>query len=315
MVDEAPSVLVLPDNYQLPSELKLGPRAHSTRAEADARGLTPLRIGIINVMPKAEEYEPFLLRPLAHAPVAVEPVWLRLESHGYASSDVGHIARHYQAFGDAHASRPLSGLILTGAPVEELEFEAVHYWRELSLILRFAAKNLPGTLGICWGGLALAQLLELEKTSFPKKLFGVYANRNLDPEHPITGQLDDEFFCAHSRHSGIRDRTLEDAATSGKVRLLSHGTETGYTVFESSDRRFLMHLGHPEYEAWRLAMEWKRDRALGRTDVAAPHNFDPERPRNVWRSHCNELFTEWLNFLGGSQPRAHSLSPSESRAD
>lgn len=261
------------------------------------RSSSALRIGIINVMPKAEEYEPFLLRPLAHAPLTVEPVWIRLESHGYASSDERHIATRYQSFGNAHAQAPLDGLILTGAPVEELEFEAVHYWRELSLILRFAAKNLRGTLGICWGGLALAKLLELEKTAFPKKLFGVYTNRSLEPDHPITGQLDDDFFCAHSRHSGISDRVLEAAAASGTVRLLSHGAETGYTVFESQDRRFLMHLGHPEYEAWRLAMEWRRDQALGRTDVAAPHNFDPDRPRNIWRSHCNELFTQWLNFL------------------
>ncbi len=289
-------MLILPDNYHLQPELELSARTRSIRAEA--LGAAPLRVGIINVMPKAEEYEPFLLRPLAHAPALVEPVWLRLESHRYASSDAAHIERHYRTFGEAHAAAPLDGLILTGAPVEELAFEAVHYWQELSFILRFARKNLAGTLGICWGGLALGNLLELEKSSFPKKLFGVYANRSLAREHPITGQLDDEFFCAHSRHSGIADRVLEDAASSGAVRLLSHGAETGYTIFESHDRRFLMHLGHPEYEAWRLAMEWRRDRALGRTDVAAPHNFDPEEPLNVWRSHCNELFTEWLNFLG-----------------
>jgi len=152
-------------------------------------------------------------------------------------------------------------------------------------------------LGLCWGGLALAKLVGLDKVLFPRKLFGVFQNRSLNAQHPITGSFDDTFFCAHSRHSGIMDRTLEDARDRGVVNLLSHGPETGYTIFESSDRRYLMHLGHPEYEANRLVHEWERDRALGRTDVERPSNFDPDKPSNTWRSHRNELFAQWLRFL------------------
>ncbi len=255
------------------------------------------RVGILNVMPKAESYESYLLRPLASAATLVEPVWLRLESHGYSSSNPAHIQQHYRTFAQALGEGRLSGLILSGAPVEELSFEAVHYWQELTRILDFARRNFKSTLGLCWGGLALAKLVGLDKVLFPKKLFGVFLNRNLNRGHPISGEFDDSFSCAHSRHSGITDRALEDASDHGLVNLLSHGPETGYSLFESSDRRFLMHLGHPEYEASRLVHEWQRDRALGRSDVERPANFDPDQPRNLWRSHRNALFAEWLRLL------------------
>ncbi len=265
--------------------------------QARTDGIPVLRVGVLNVMPKAESYEPYLLRPLAHYELVIEPVWIRLESHSYSSSNPTHIERHYRSFEQALAQGPLSGLILTGAPVEELSFEAVHYWPELSTILEFARHQFKGTLGLCWGGLALAKMLGLEKVLFPRKLFGVFQNRSLSSLHPVTGNFDDAFFCAHSRHSGISDATLEEASDRGLVNLLSHGPETGYSLFESADQRYLMHLGHPEYEPSRLVHEWVRDRDLCRTDVEPPANFDPERPSNVWRSHRNELFTQWLRFL------------------
>jgi len=290
-------LLVLPSGYAV--EVEDGPRLQRVLNDAQAQldGRPVLRVGVLNVMPKAESYEPYLLRPLAHSELLVEPIWIRLDSHSYTSSDSAHIERHYRTFEEALAQGPLSGLILTGAPVEELDFEAVHYWRELAQILEFARQKLKGTLGLCWGGLALAKMIGLDKVSFPRKLFGVFQNRSLNAQHPITSSFDDTFFCAHSRHSGINDRTLEDARDRGIVNLLSHGPDTGYTIFESSDHRYLMHLGHPEYEAGRLVHEWLRDRALGRTDVERPSNFDPDRPSNTWRSHRNELFSQWLRSL------------------
>jgi homoserine O-succinyltransferase len=257
----------------------------------------PLRVGIINIMPRAETYEANLLRPLARAAAVVEPVWIRLTSHVYGSSDAAHIANRYTAFEPAVTEAPLDGLILTGAPVEELPFEEVHYWPELREILRYARTAVPSTLGLCWGGLALAKLLEIEKRRFPKKLFGVYQNRNLAPEVGVLGDSDDLFWCAHSRHSGIADQVLEAAAADQRVTLLAHAPETGYSIFESRDRRYLMHLGHPEYDARRLAFEWERDRALGRTDVEPPRDFDPRSPVTTWRSHCATLFSQWLETL------------------
>ena len=297
-------MLVLPKSYPLDPDVNIRSERVLRQSAAEERAERVLRIGVLNVMPKAESYEPHLLRPLAHASELVEPVWLRLESHGYGSSDPAHIQQYYRTFAQAIGERALDGLILTGAPVEELSFEAVHYWQELTRILAFARRNLQSTLGLCWGGLALARLVGLDKISYPKKLFGVYRNRNLSPSHPISGEFDDVFSCAHSRHSGIADRTLEDASDRGLVRLLSHAPETGYSIFDSADGRFFVHLGHPEYEAERLVHEWRRDRELARDDVERPANFDPENPRNVWRSHRNTLFSEWLRYLTDEEPRA-----------
>jgi homoserine O-succinyltransferase/O-acetyltransferase len=257
----------------------------------------PLRVGIINIMPRAETYEDNLLRPLARAPALVEPVWIRLGSHAYSSSDSGQIARRYLTFEQATSTSVLDGLILTGAPVEELPFEDVHYWPELKAILGQARRTIPSTLGLCWGGLALAKQLDIDKQLFPKKLFGVFRNRILTPESGLLADGDEPFWCAHSRHSGIRDDVLERAAADGRVNLLSHAPETGYSIFQSSDRRYLMHLGHPEYDARRLALEWERDQSLGRADVEPPQNFDPESPKAVWRSHCTTLFSRWLASL------------------
>jgi homoserine O-succinyltransferase len=264
----------------------------------------PLRVGIINIMPKAETYEPYLLRPLDRATFAVEPVWIRLRTHRYASSDAERIVRSYVEYEQAIQDSPLDGLILTGAPVEEFAFHDILYWDELSGILRDARGEVPSTLGLCWGALALARLLGFEKKLFKEKLFGVFENANLLSDHPIMGGADDVFCCAHSRHAGIDDVELERAREDGHLRLLAHGVETGYSIFESEDRRFLMHLGHPEYEPVRLTQEWVRDSALGRTDVRAPCHFDPNRPVHVWRSHCNDLFSQWLRFLTSAQERA-----------
>jgi len=265
-----------------------------------------LRVGIINIMPRAETYEANLLRPLARAASLVSPVWIRLQSHAYGSSDAQHIARRYVTYEQASIVAPLDGVILTGAPVEELPFEDVHYWPELAAILRDARARVPSTLGLCWGGLALAKQLELDKQRFPKKLFGVYQNRNLAPNAGVLGDSDDLFWCAHSRHSGISDEVLEGAARDGRVTLLSHARDTGYSIFEGTDGRYLMHLGHPEYDARRLAFEWERDQTLGRADVDPPRNFDPHAPANTWRSHRATFFSQWLKAL---QPPSQKDQP------
>jgi homoserine O-succinyltransferase len=255
-----------------------------------------LRVAIINIMPRAEAYEEFLRRPLLQGRPRVDPIWVRLRSHAYGSSDLAHIAG-YVTFAEALRRGRIDGIILTGAPVEELEFDQVHYWPELVEILGYARRHVSSTLGLCWGGLALGKMLGLEKRKLPRKLFGVYQNRTVHAEHPLTSDFDDQFWCAHSRHSGIPDGELTRAADEGVVNLLSHGVETGYSLFESADHRFVAHLGHPEYEPSRLVYEWERDSSLGRMDVAPPANFDPKRPANVWRSHRNELFRKWLALL------------------
>lgn len=267
----------------------------------------PLRVGIINIMPRAQSYEADLLRPLSRSAFDVAPVWIRLESHVYSSSDRDHIRARYRTYASASAAGPLDGLILTGAPVEELPYDRVTYWAELSEILAHARGAVRSTLGLCWGGLALARQLDLEKRAFERKLFGVFQNRNLAPDRGLLAGGEDRFWCAQSRHSGIDDDVLERAREAGVVRLLSHAPDTGYSIFTSPDDRLVMHLGHPEYEPARLVDEWRRDVELGRTDVQVPRNLDVLAPVNTWRSHCTGFFARWLGLLADARTRSSSL--------
>jgi homoserine O-succinyltransferase len=284
--------LLLPDGH---------PHARFASPAPAAAG-APIRIGIINIMPRLEAYEPFLLDALATQRELVEPVFLRLGSHSYQSSDHAHLDRFYCTFDAAVGDAPLDGLIVTGAPVEELPFEAVHYFRELEDILGYARRRIACTLGLCWGGMAIGQLLGIGKRGYSKKLFGVFDDRALVADHDVVGAAG--FCCAHSRHSGVVEDDLERAARAGVVRALSRGEQTGYSMFESSDRRYLAHIGHPEYDAERLAFEWRRDRELGRTDVDAPVGFDPEAATTAWRSHRDAVFSGFVARAAAGAPAA-----------
>jgi len=286
--------VVLPDGYRHRENLETRGVLCLSHEEANRADIRPLRIGILNIMPKGETYEFHILFPLSRSIIQVEPVFIRLHSHLYKSTDPQHLELFYDYFENVTTRGQIDGLIVTGAPVEEIRFEEVTYWDEISAILAFARHNVTSTLGLCWGGLALAKLLGIEKEMFPRKLFGVFETRNLDRSHPVTGEMDDLFWCPQSRHSGIPDAVLEEARARGVVRLLAHSRESGYTIFESADRRLLAHLGHPEYEAHRLVDEYRRDVALGRTDVFPPANLDLDAPVNRWRSHGLEFFSQWI---------------------
>lgn len=289
--------IILPQHYHARRALEESRVVCITPEHAVRQDIRPLRIGILNVMPKAESYEYSILLPLGRSIIQIEPVWIRLNTHAYKTSNWEHISNLYVTFEEAIAHAPLDGLILTGAPVEELPFEAVRYWDELNEILAAARGHCASTLGICWGGLALAKMIGIEKTNLKRKLFGAFLTRNTERHHPITGDTDDMFWCPQSRHSGIEDATLERQQLLGNVRLLAYEERSGYTIFESMDQRYLMHLGHPEYEPERLLLEYARDRAQGRDDVDPPANVNLDCPLNTWRSHRNEFFSQWIKFV------------------
>ncbi len=297
--------VVLPNEHRHRGELEKRGVLCISEQEANRADIRPLRVGILNIMPKGESYEPYLLFPLSRTIIQIEPVWIRLHSHAYKTTDQDHLELYYDYFENAIARAPLDGLVVTGAPVEEIEYEQVSYWNEITTILTFARQNITSTFGICWGGMALAKMIGIEKEMFAKKLFGAYETRNLNRLHPVTGELDDLFWCVQSRHSGISDRVLESERDSGNVNLLAHSENGGYTIFESADQRFLMHLGHPEYEAHRLVEEYRRDVALGRTDVPRPANLDLNTPVNRWRSHGLEFFAQWVRYIYEPTSREH----------
>lgn len=289
--------VVLPDSYHGWSALEKARIECISQDAAMHEDIRALRIGILNIMPKAETYEFMLIHPLGRSVLQIEPVFLRLRSHNYRSTDQKHLSTLYVPFEDAVRNGYLDGLILTGAPVEEMPFEQVTYWDEVQRILKYARNNIPSTLGMCWGGLAMARFLGIEKEPYDRKLFGVYPTRNLDRSHRITGDLDDIFDCPQSRFSGIPDAVMESERTKGTVNLLAHSKQGGYTIFESSDQRFLMHLGHPEYEPARLVEEYERDRASGVAGVSPPEHLDLEEPTNTWRGHRTEFFSQWIKYI------------------
>ena len=174
------------------------------------------------------------------------------------------------------------------------------YWDELSKIISYARKNIISTLGLCWGGLAISKTLGIDKKMYDSKLFGVYKTRNIDKTHKITGEMDDYFYCPQSRHAGIDEEVLEKESLKGTINLLAHNEDSGYIIYESSDGKFIVHLGHPEYHTTRLIEEYERDVQKGRMDVNAPINLNLTNPINRWRSHSFEFFSQWIKYIHDS---------------
>ena len=286
--------LILPRSYHKISSIEKNHISWIEPELAERQDIRPLRIGILNIMPLGKQYEFNLLHPLGLSPLQIEPIWIRLKSHSYRTWDLEHLKNLYVHWEEAMSPTPLDGLIITGAPVEHLPFEEVHYWKELVNLIEEAKLKCASTLGLCWAGFAMAYMAGVEKENFNKKLFGVYPMRSLVPSHSLMGTQDDEFFCPQSRHAGLPDIEMEKAEQKGKLRLLAHGEKVGYTIFETPDQRQLMHLGHPEYNVDRLRSEMERDQKRG--DVPPPENFDLTKSNTSWRSHRNLLFQQWLWF-------------------
>ena len=286
--------LILPRSYHKISSIEKNHISWIEPELAERQDIRPLRIGILNIMPLGKQYEFNLLHPLGLSPLQIEPIWIRLKSHSYKTWDLEHLKNLYVHWEEAMSPTPLDGLIITGAPVEHLPFEEVHYWKELANLIEEAKLKCASTLGLCWAGFAMAYMAGVDKKIFNKKLFGVYPMRSLVPGHSLMGTQDDEFFCPQSRHAGLPDFEMEKAEQKGNLRLLAHGEKVGYTIFETPDQRQLMHLGHPEYNVDRLRSEMERDQKRG--DVPPPENFDLTKSNTSWRSHRNLLFQQWLWF-------------------
>jgi homoserine O-succinyltransferase len=289
--------VILPQNYHGRNTLDRIRVPWKTREDALREDIRALRIGILNIMPQADTYEFNLLQPMGHSVIQVEPVWIRLKMHAYTSTSQEHLKKLYISFQDSVEQAKLDGLIITGAPVEEIPFEEISYWNEILRILKYARNNIPSTLGLCWGALALAKFLGIGKKMYDKKVFGVIPTRNLDTMHRITGGMEDVFWCPQSRHSGVDDKVIERAESDGIVHALAYAEQGGYTIFESMDSRFLMHLGHPEYHSHRLVDEYLRDMKAGRGDVEPPVNVDLGNPVNRWRGHRTEFFSQWIKYI------------------
>jgi len=251
------------------------------------------RIGLVNLMPRAHEYEGMLLPQFGSGP-AFEPVWVRMHGRRYSLDDPGTIDSRYRYYDDVVAERPLDGLVVTGAAVEHLPFEDVHFMPELEEIVRQAAGQQVKILGLCWGALAVGHtLLGLDHSVYPSKVSGVFETDLGPVSSPVIDGIDDRFWTAHSRFSGFDEETIAVAETAGRVRVLARSVEAGVVMAESSDHTVVMHIGHPEYGGTRLAEEYRRDVGL-KLEPCPPAHVDLERPLNQWRSHSRVFFANWL---------------------
>lgn len=294
--------IVIPDDYHAKEALENRRIKCIPAGRAAKQDIRALRIGILNIMPEAESYEFNLLFPLGRSVLQITPIWIRLKTHNYSSSNQDHLDRHYVTFEEAVKDRHLDGLLISGAPVEKIPFEDVTYWTEMSEIMNYARKNIASTLGICWGGLALAKHVGIPKVNYDKKLFGVFETKNLDTHHPITGEMDDLYWCPNSRHAGVDEIAIREFQDRGEIKILGDSEEAGAIIFETPDHRFVMHLGHFEYDANRLVEEYKRDMKLGRSDVEPPRHVNLENPINQWRAQNTEFFTQWIKYVYETTP-------------
>lgn len=259
--------------------------------------IRPLKIAILNLMPTKIVTETQLIRLLSNTPLQIELTLLQTASHRPTNTSAEHMESFYKNFEAVRESR-FDGLLITGAPVENLKFEDVDYWDELCTIMDWSRHNVYSTMHICWAAqAALYYHHGISKYPRNEKMFGVFRHRCTDLRHPLLRGFDEEFLAPHSRHTEVR---VEDVAACKALDVLAVSEEAGLYIAATHDCRRVYVMGHSEYDADTLAREYFRDVERG-LEIAVPRNYfpndDPKQdPKNVWRSHANLLFTNWLNY-------------------
>ena len=264
---------------------------------AHSQDIRPLKIAILNLMPLKITTETDLIRLLSNTPLQLDISFMKLKSHTPKNTPIEHMMMFSRDFTEMRHEK-YDGMIVTGAPVEQLEFEDVSYWDEIQEIFSWARTHVTSTLYICWAAQAgLYYHYHIPKYSLPMKMFGIFPQQILDPKLPIFRGFDDEFMMPHSRHTEIH---REDILNNPELTLLSESEESGVSIVMARGGREFFITGHLEYSPNTLDNEYKRDRGI-RDDVALPKNYyrndDPEQgPKVTWRSHANLFYTNWVNY-------------------
>ncbi|MDD3491161.1 MAG: homoserine O-succinyltransferase [Paludibacter sp.] len=265
---------------------------------ASTQEIRPLKIVILNLMPIKITTETDLIRLLSNSPLQIEIDFLHMETHCSKNTPIEHLMSFYKTFDEIKKSN-YDGMIITGAPVEQIPFEEVNYWSEITTIFDWARTHVTSTFFICWAAQAgLYYHYGINKYPLDAKMFGVFEHRLFDPQNPIFRGFDDIFYVPHSRHTEIR---AEDIRKNPDLTLLSESPESGvYMVMARNGREFYI-TGHSEYSPLTLDTEYKRDISKG-LPINMPQNYyrdnNPENePLVRWRSHANLLFTNWLNYF------------------
>jgi homoserine O-succinyltransferase len=259
--------------------------------------IRPLRIAILNLMPLKEETEVNLLRSLSNTPLQVDVTFLTTGTYVGKNTPSSHLDQFYLTIKDVKHQK-FDGLIITGAPVEQMEFEEVEYWDEIKEIMEWSKQNVTSTLHICWGAQAgLYYHYGIPKLPLDKKMFGVFPHHVLNKRVPFVRGFDDIFYAPHSRHTTV---SREAIINNPDLMILAESEEAGVFIVIAKEGRQLFVMGHPEYDRVTLDNEYKRDKGKG-LDIQLPANYypedkDEERPMLLWRAHANAMYTNWLNY-------------------
>ena len=259
--------------------------------------IRPLEVGILNLMPLKEDTELQLLRSFSNTPLQVNVTLVNVSSHVSQNTAQSHLNEFYVSFAEAK-KRKFDGFIITGAPVEQLEFEEVDYWQELTEIMDWTRTNVTSTLHICWGAQAgLYHYYGIKKHLLETKLFGIYPHKVQSRKEPLVRGFDDVFYAPHSRHTQI---DVNDIIACSELSLLAKSDEAGAYLMMAEEGRKIFVMGHPEYDRMTLDKEYRRDRDKG-LPISVPKNYYPDdnpdnKPNLLWRAHCNTLYSNWLNY-------------------
>lgn len=268
-----------------------------TEFRALHQDIRPLSLLILNLMPTKIVTETQLLRKLSNSPLQVQVELLRTLSHVSHNTDEGHLESFYTSFSEIK-DKKFDGMIITGAPVENLDFTDVDYWGELCEIMEWSKTHVHSTLHICWGAQAgLYYHFGLEKVLLPQKLFGVYRHKVMNRKIPLVRGFDDYFMIPHSRHTAVR---AQDIHNCRELTVLAESDEAGVLLCMTEGGREIFVMGHPEYDRYTLQNEYLRDKNKG-LPIQPPVNYypdddDSQRPDLQWRSHSNNLYSNWLNY-------------------
>jgi homoserine O-succinyltransferase len=259
--------------------------------------IRPLNIAILNLMPTKIITETQILRLLGNSPLQVDPILLHPKNHNSKNTPKEHLMTFYKYFEDIK-NQKFDGMIITGAPIEHLEFSEVDYWNELEEIMDWSTHNVFSTLHLCWGAqAALYHHYGIPKYPLKEKMFGVFPHSVNEKNIRLFRGFDDIFYAPHSRHTEIRRSDIEKIPD---LQILSESEEAGVYIVASKDERRIFVTGHAEYDALTLELEYDRDIAR-RLNPKVPKNYYPnDKPKLPpvvsWRSHANLLFSNWLNY-------------------
>jgi homoserine O-succinyltransferase len=264
---------------------------------ASTQDIRAMRVAILNLMPTKVSTETQILRLLSNSPLQVEITLLHTATYESKNTDADHLLNHYVTFKEIEKEK-FDGLIITGAPVEQMPFGEVEYWDELTHILDWAETNVESNFYICWGAqAALHHKYGIPKYDLPHKMFGVYEHRVLAPTESLLRGFDDIFLAPHSRHTEIRRADVEKVSD---LNILAESDEAGIYILGTKDGRHIFVTGHSEYDPMTLKSEYDRDVNKG-LPINVPQNYypknDPAQTPNVrWRGHANLLYSNWLNY-------------------